>query len=100
MTRIGIRELCQHASRYLDIVEAGGTVEVTERGSLVALLVPLSPATAARDSLVGSPAASFRGVGVPGSGAPQAPTRIAVGVRGSLPSFGTTASGHLPRQLG
>jgi antitoxin (DNA-binding transcriptional repressor) of toxin-antitoxin stability system len=34
--RIGIRELRQNASRYLALVKAGQTVEVTERGELVA----------------------------------------------------------------
>ena len=52
MTRIGVRELRQHASRYLDVVKRGGTVEVTERGLLVALLVPPSSASSARDRLV------------------------------------------------
>jgi prevent-host-death family protein len=52
VTRIGVRELRQHASRYLDVVKRGGTVEVTERGQLVALLVPPSPASSARDRLV------------------------------------------------
>ncbi|MEI7747347.1 MAG: type II toxin-antitoxin system prevent-host-death family antitoxin, partial [Actinomycetota bacterium] len=37
MDRIGVRELRQHASRYLEIVKRGETVEVTERGNLVAL---------------------------------------------------------------
>ena len=40
MIRIGIRELRQHASRYLAAVRAGQTVEITDRGRLVALLVP------------------------------------------------------------
>lgn len=52
MQRIGVRELRQHASRYLDSVRAGETVEVTERGRLVALLVPPDPARSARDRLV------------------------------------------------
>jgi prevent-host-death family protein len=52
VTRIGVRELRQHASRYLDVVKGGGTVEVTERGQLVALLVPPSPSDSARDRLV------------------------------------------------
>ncbi len=52
MTRIGVRELRQHASRYLDLVKAGETVEVTERGRLVALLVAPDPAATARDRLV------------------------------------------------
>jgi prevent-host-death family protein len=38
MTRIGIRELRQRASDYLRRVEAGETIEVTDRGRPVALL--------------------------------------------------------------
>jgi prevent-host-death family protein len=52
MTRIGVRELRQHASRYLDQVKAGETVEVTERGKLVALLVSPTPSVAVRDRLI------------------------------------------------
>jgi prevent-host-death family protein len=52
MTRIGVRELRQHASRYLDEVKAGATVEVTERGELVALIVPPGPLETLRDRLV------------------------------------------------
>ncbi len=40
MERIGVRELRQHASRYLDRVKAGESIEVTERGTPVAVLVP------------------------------------------------------------
>lgn len=50
--RIGVRELRQNASKYLDKVKAGETVEVTERGTLVALLVPPNPAITARDRLI------------------------------------------------
>lgn len=52
MERIGVRELRQNASRYLDRVKAGQTVEVTERGALVALLVPPQRSHTARDRLV------------------------------------------------
>jgi len=38
--RIGVRELRQNASRYLARVATGETIEVTDRGRLVALLVP------------------------------------------------------------
>ena len=38
--RIGVRELRQHASRYLALVQRGEVVEVTDRGRLVARLVP------------------------------------------------------------
>ena len=41
MERIGIRELRQHASRYLSQVAAGETVEVTDRGRPIALIVPV-----------------------------------------------------------
>lgn len=52
MERIGIRELRQHASKYLDRVKAGETLEVTERGQLVALIVPPTPAQSARERLI------------------------------------------------
>lgn len=52
MERIGVRELRQNASRYLSLVQSGETVEITDRGRLVALLVPPSPGTAARDRLI------------------------------------------------
>ncbi|HEX2272329.1 MAG TPA: type II toxin-antitoxin system prevent-host-death family antitoxin [Acidimicrobiales bacterium] len=41
MDRIGVRELRQHASRYLARVAGGETLEVTDRGRPVALLVPI-----------------------------------------------------------
>lgn len=40
MAVAGIRELRQHLSRYIDRVKAGETIEVTERGAVVAALVP------------------------------------------------------------
>jgi prevent-host-death family protein len=73
MERIGVRELRQHASRYLDRVKAGETVEVTERGQLVALLVPPTPAATARERLVAS------GVLMPGSGPLVLPRRAVAG---------------------
>jgi len=54
MIRIGIRELRQHASRYLKQVKAGGVIEVTERGRLIALLVSPTPAVTSRDRLIAS----------------------------------------------
>ncbi|OFW29795.1 MAG: prevent-host-death family protein [Acidobacteria bacterium RIFCSPLOWO2_02_FULL_65_29] len=41
MKSIGVRELRQRASECLRQVEAGRTLEVTTRGRLVALLVPV-----------------------------------------------------------
>ena len=43
MEEIGIRELRQHASRYVQAAQAGETITVTDRGTPVARLVPLSP---------------------------------------------------------
>lgn len=45
MERIGIRELRQHASRWLRRVEAGESFEITDRGRPVARLVPPPAAT-------------------------------------------------------
>jgi prevent-host-death family protein len=42
MERIGVRELRQHASRYLALVARGERVEITDRGRPLAMLVPLS----------------------------------------------------------
>ena len=41
MERIGVRELRQHASRYLARVGRGETLEITDRGRPVARLVPV-----------------------------------------------------------
>ncbi len=41
MRRIGIRELRQNASRYIQLVKEGETIEVTDRGVPVACLTPL-----------------------------------------------------------
>lgn len=68
MTRIGIRELRQHASRYLERVKAGEVVEVTERGRLIALLVSPTPAVTSRDRLIAS------GRLIPAKGVLQVPT--------------------------
>ena len=41
MEQIGVRELRQHASRYLARVADGESLEVTDRGRPVAHLVPI-----------------------------------------------------------
>lgn len=41
MDQVGIRELKQNASAVIDRVRHGESVEVTERGQPVALIVPL-----------------------------------------------------------
>jgi prevent-host-death family protein len=50
--RVGVRELNQNTGQVIDRVRRGETIEVTERGVLVARLVPISTATAALDQLV------------------------------------------------
>jgi prevent-host-death family protein len=45
-SRVGIRELRQNLSVYVDRVKAGETLEVTEHGRPVARLAPLAPAGA------------------------------------------------------
>ena len=74
MERIGVRELRQHASRYLARVKSGETVEVTERGRLVALLVPPDPARGAREGLIAD------GHLIPSSGVLRLPRRIRAGM--------------------
>ena len=53
MASIGIRELRQQASKYLRRVERGETIEVTDRGRPVALLVPI-PQQTVRERLIAS----------------------------------------------
>jgi prevent-host-death family protein len=38
--RAGIRELRQHASRYVDLAAGGQPIDITNRGRVVARLVP------------------------------------------------------------
>ncbi len=45
MTKVGVRELRQRASELLRRVEAGETIEVTDRGRPVAVLAPLPDTT-------------------------------------------------------
>jgi prevent-host-death family protein len=52
MERIGVRELRQHASRYLARVRAGETIEVTDRGRPVARLVPVPERTRTLQDLI------------------------------------------------
>jgi prevent-host-death family protein len=51
MVSIGIRELRQHASRYVRMVREGRRVAVTDRGTLVAYLVPADEPASARARL-------------------------------------------------
>ena len=50
--RIGIRELRQHASVYVDLAEKGQSVDITNRGRLVARLVPAAEAESPLERLI------------------------------------------------
>jgi len=50
--RIGIRELRQHASRYVAMAKAGKRIAVTDRGKLVAYLVPAEEPESVFEQLV------------------------------------------------
>lgn len=50
--KIGIRELRQHASRYVAMAKAGKRVPVTDRGKLVAYLVPADEPRSVFEQLV------------------------------------------------
>lgn len=69
---VGVRELKQHLSEYLRRVGAGETVQVTDRGVPVALLVPVSS---------GDPLA--RGVDEGWIRPPRQSRRVGHGTRGS-----------------
>ena len=66
-TRIGIRELRQHASVYVDLAERGYTVDITNRGRLVAQLVPVREPGSPLERLIAAgiiePAEEAGGVG-------------------------------------
>lgn len=70
--RIGVRELRQHASAYIARVKAGESVEVTERGRLVARLVPPQAADPTVERLVAE------GRLLPASGPRRLPQPVAV----------------------
>jgi prevent-host-death family protein len=69
--RAGIRELRQNLSRYVERVKAGQTIEVTERGRLVARLTPATDAASAIAALedlgleVRAPSLEFATLGPP-----------------------------------
>lgn len=77
--RIGVREMRQNLSVYLDRVKAGETLHVTEYGQVVALLAPL-PATRlttlerlVREGRATAPADSLKNRRPPQPGDPNAP---------------------------
>jgi prevent-host-death family protein len=51
MKRIGVRELRQNASKHLQLVQNGETIEITDRGRPIALLVPVPSESSPVDTL-------------------------------------------------
>jgi prevent-host-death family protein len=86
--RIGIRELRQHASVYVDLAEKGYTVDITNRGRLVAQLVPVSEPGSPLERLIAAgiiePAEEPGGVGdlepypAPAARRPDGPQRASL----------------------
>lgn len=79
MKRIGVRELRQNASEHLRRVQAGETIEITDRGRLIARLVPVDdtvgPLEALRQEGRLSPASrSLRDLGPPLARKARVPT--------------------------
>ena len=73
MQSIGIRELRQHASRYLkSVAEHGETIEVTDRGRPVARLIPV-PQLEAIDRLAADGRLSDASVDLLSLGEPMPP---------------------------
>jgi len=79
--RIGIRELRQHASVYVDLAEKGYTVDITNRGRLVAQLVPVREPGSPLERLIAAgiiePAEEPGGVGDIEPYPPSAALRVA-----------------------
>src|SRR5688572_2722992 len=68
--QVGIRELRQNLSVYLRRVEAGETLEVSDRGRTVALLTPLPKPASLLDRLIAerratAPAGDLMELGLP-----------------------------------
>lgn len=74
MKSIGIRELRQQASRYIALVRAGDTIQVTDRGRPVALLVPI-PAGSMLDRLAAEDRLALGQGDLLDLGAPVTPAR-------------------------
>lgn len=75
MQSIGVRELRQHASRYLkEVDEHGETIEVTDRGRPIARLVPV-PRVGAIDRLTADGRLSETSIDLLALGEPLAPRR-------------------------
>jgi prevent-host-death family protein len=74
VTSVGVRELRQRASELLRLVEAGQTVEITDRGRPVAVLAPLPTGPLARLRAAGEVEAATVAADL------EAPLRLPAGV--------------------
>jgi prevent-host-death family protein len=91
--RIGIRELRQHASVYVDLAEKGYTVDITNRGRLVARLVPVMESGSPLERLIA--AGILEPAEEPGGAAGIEPYPVSAGPAGegsAGPAGGTAAS--------
>jgi len=76
---VGVRELRQNLSVYLDRVKVGETLQVTEFGRVVALLTPLPPKTMdvlerlVAEGKASAPTKSLRNQPLPKPGPPGLP---------------------------
>lgn len=82
MEEIGVRELRQHASRFLRRVAAGERFVVTDHGRPIAELTPLTPDTSpwallVRDGQVIAPDPTAGPVQAPGAARGEASKRLA-----------------------
>jgi prevent-host-death family protein len=68
--RVGVRQLRQNLSVYLDRVKSGEILEVTERGHAVALLTPLPAPATALDRLIAAGRATAPGADLLALGPP------------------------------
>lgn len=85
MTSVGIRELRQRASELLRLVEAGETIEITDRGRPVAVLGP-APSAGGLDGLrstgaLAAASADFADLPEPLQVAGRGPSEILAGLR-------------------
>lgn len=67
MRAVGIRELKNKLSQYIRLVEAGESVLVTDRGTVVAELRPPGATTQAAEAVDGLAVLARRGIATPGA---------------------------------
>src|SRR6201994_480356 len=105
--RIGIRELRQQASVYVDLAEKGYTVDITNRGRLVAQLIPVREPGSPLERLIAAgivePAEEPGGGGDRGSGGWGRGSSSRPRSRGAWATFRLTRlrdHGELPQDAG